>query len=126
MIIHGDAAVAGQGLVYECLQMAYLNHYNLHGVIHIVANNQIGFTTTPAEARTGLYCTEVAKSIQAPILHVNADEPELVNAAMKMAILYRQTFSKDIFIDLIGYRRYGHNEQDQPSYTLFNVALLNQ
>lgn len=117
MVIHGDAAVAGQGIVYECLQMSYLKHYQTFGVIHIVANNQIGFTTTPAEARTGLYCTDVAKSIQAPIIHVNADEPELVDAVMKLAIKYREKFHKDIFIDIIGYRRYGHNEQDQPAFT---------
>lgn len=79
VLIHGDAALAGQGIVYECLQMSYLDHYQSNGVIHIVANNQIGFTTTPVESRTGLYCTDVAKSIQAPILHVNADEPESVN-----------------------------------------------
>jgi 2-oxoglutarate dehydrogenase E1 component len=86
VIIHGDAALAGQGVVYECLQMAYLNHYANHGVIHVVANNQIGFTTTPAEARTGLYCTDVAKAIQAPIIHVNADEPEFVSEVMKIAV----------------------------------------
>lgn len=97
--------------------MAYLNHYANHGVIHVVANNQIGFTTTPAEARTGLYCTDVAKAIQAPIIHVNADEPEFVSEVMKIAVEYRQTFFKDIFVDIIGYRRYGHNEQDQPSFT---------
>lgn len=73
VLIHGDAALAGQGIVYECLQMAYLPHYTNNGTVHIVANNQIGFTTTPAEARTGLYCTDVAKAIQAPIIHVNAD-----------------------------------------------------
>jgi 2-oxoglutarate dehydrogenase E1 component len=117
VLIHGDAAVAGQGVVYECLQMAELNHYSINGVIHIVANNQIGFTTTPAEARSGLYCTDVAKSIQAPILHVNADEPELVNKVIKLAVNYRQKFKKDIFVDIIGYRRYGHNEQDQPAFT---------
>jgi 2-oxoglutarate dehydrogenase E1 component len=117
VLIHGDAAVAGQGIVYECLQMSYLKHYQTFGVIHIVANNQIGFTTTPAEARTGLYCTDVAKSIQAPIIHVNADEPELVNSVLKMAMKYREKFHKDIFVDIIGYRRYGHNEQDQPSFT---------
>ena len=89
--------------------MSQLNHYNIGGVIHIVANNQIGFTTTPAEARSGLYCTNVAKSIQAPIIHVNGDEPELVNKAIKLAIEYRQQFRKDIVVDIIGYRRYGHN-----------------
>lgn len=122
VLIHGDAAVAGQGVVFECLQMAYLPHYNINGTIHIVANNQIGFTTTPAEARTGLYCTNVAKSIQAPIIHVNADEPELVNKAIRMAIHYRQHFKKDIFVDIIGYRRYGHNEQDQPAYIVCNTG----
>ncbi len=117
VLIHGDAALAGQGVVYECLQMAYLNHYSNYGVIHVVANNQIGFTTTPAEARSSLYCTDVAKAIQAPIIHVNADEPEMVSEVMKIAVEYRQTFNKDIFIDVIGYRRYGHNEQDQPAFT---------
>lgn len=127
VIIHGDAALAGQGVVYECLQMSYLNAYDIHGVIHIVANNQIGFTTTPAEARTGLYCTDIAKAIQAPIIHVNADEPELVNAAMKLAITYRQKYGKDIFVDIIGYRRYGHNEQDQPAYAILpNSGLPSQ
>ena len=126
VIIHGDAAVAGQGVVYECLQMSYPEHYDVNGVIHIVANNQIGFTTTPAEARTGLYCTNVAKSIQAPIIHVNSDEPELVSKCIKLAVAYRQKFKKDIFIDIIGYRRYGHNEQDQPAFFLINLDLLNQ
>ena len=97
--------------------MSYLNHYDNNGVVHVVANNQIGFTTTPAEARTGLYCTDVAKSIQAPIIHVNADEPEVVSEVMKIAVEYRQKFWKDIFVDIIGYRRYGHNEQDQPTFT---------
>jgi 2-oxoglutarate dehydrogenase E1 component len=97
--------------------MAYLPHYANNGVIHVVANNQIGFTTTPAEARTGLYCTDVAKAIQAPIIHVNADKPEIVSEVMKIAVEYRQTFFKDIFVDIIGYRRYGHNEQDQPAFT---------
>ena len=109
VIIHGDAAIAGQGVVYEALQMSYLPHYQTNGVIHIVANNQIGFTTTPAEARTSLYCTDVAKSIQAPVIHVNADEPELVHKAIHIALEYRQKFRKDIFVDIIGYRRYGHN-----------------
>ena len=97
--------------------MTNLDNYNTYGVIHIVANNQIGFTTTPAEARTGLYCTDVAKSIQAPIIHVNADDPELVSAVMRLSMRYREKFHKDIFVDVIGYRRYGHNEQDQPAFT---------
>jgi 2-oxoglutarate dehydrogenase E1 component len=86
VLIHGDAALAGQGICYESLSMVKLNHFKISGVIHIVANNQIGFTTTPAEARTGLYCTDVAKSIMAPIIHVNADEPELVDQAMSLAV----------------------------------------
>jgi 2-oxoglutarate dehydrogenase E1 component len=117
VIIHGDAAIAGQGVTYEALQTSYLHHYNVKGVIHVVANNQIGFTTTPSEARTGLYCTDVAKTIQAPVFHVNADEPELVHKMMAIALEYREKFHKDIFIDIIGYRRYGHNELDQPVFT---------
>lgn len=97
--------------------MQKLNGYKISGVIHVVANNQIGFTTTPAEARTGLYCTDVAKSSMAPIIHVNADEPELVDQAIRLAVEYRQKFQSDIFVDIVGYRRYGHNEQDQPSFT---------
>jgi 2-oxoglutarate dehydrogenase E1 component len=117
VIIHGDAAMAGQGVTYEALQMSYLPHYNVNGVIHVVANNQIGFTTTPSEARTGLYCTDVAKSIQAPVFHVNADDPETVHRVMNIALEYRERFNKDIFVDIIGYRRYGHNELDQPVFT---------
>ena len=97
--------------------MEKLNHFKISGLIHVVANNQIGFTTTPAEARTGLYCTDVAKSIMAPIIHVNADEPELVDQAMRLAVEYRLRFKSDVFVDVIGYRRYGHNEQDQPAFT---------
>jgi len=104
--------------------MSYPEAYDVNGVIHIVANNQIGFTTTPAEARTGLYCTNVAKSIQAPIIHVNSDEPEDVNKMVRLAVDYRQKFKKDIFIDIIGYRRYGHNEQDQPAYFFHNLVSL--
>ena len=117
VILHGDAACAGQGIVYETLQMSRLNAYNTNGVIHIVTNNQIGFTTTPAEARTGLYPTDVGKSTQTPIVHVNADEPEEVDKVIKFAIAYRQKFKKDIFIDIIGYRRHGHSETDQPTFT---------
>jgi 2-oxoglutarate dehydrogenase E1 component len=109
VIIHGDAAVAGQGIVYETAQMMNLESFRTHGTIHIVANNQIGFTTTPAEARTGLYCTDVAKAIGAPIIHVNADDLETVDKVVKIAFKYRQNFKKDIFVDIVGYRRYGHN-----------------
>lgn len=117
VIIHGDAAVAGQGVVYETMQMMGLESFTTHGTIHIVANNQIGFTTTPAEARTGLYCTDVAKAIGAPIIHVNADDLELVDRVVRMAFKFRQNFKKDVFVDIVGYRRYGHNEQDQPAFT---------
>lgn len=97
--------------------MQNLDGYGVKGTVHIVCNNQIGFTTTPVKARSGLYCTEVAKSIDAPIIHVNGDNPDLVDAVMRTAVRYRNKFQKDIVIDLIGYRRYGHNEQDQPSFT---------
>ena len=115
--MHGDAAFAGQGVVYETLQMQDLVDYTVGGTVHIVVNNQIGFTTTPKEARTGLYSTDVAKTIDAPIIHVNADEPELVDAVFNLALDYRMQFNKDFVVDLIGYRRYGHNELDQPAFT---------
>ncbi|CAD8143405.1 unnamed protein product [Paramecium octaurelia] len=117
VLIHGDAAVAGQGIVYESLQMADLEGYKSGGIIHIVSNNQIGFTTVPKDSRSGLYCTDIAHAIQAPVIHVNADEPELVDKVFQVATLYRTKFKRDIFIDLVGYRRYGHNEQDQPKFT---------
>eukprot|EP00331_Platyophrya_macrostoma_P011783 CAMPEP_0176429856 /NCGR_PEP_ID=MMETSP0127-20121128/13936_1 /TAXON_ID=938130 /ORGANISM="Platyophrya macrostoma, Strain WH" /LENGTH=999 /DNA_ID=CAMNT_0017811693 /DNA_START=78 /DNA_END=3077 /DNA_ORIENTATION=- len=117
IILHGDAAFAGQGVVYETMQMQDLFDYTVGGTIHIVINNQIGFTTTPREARTGLYCTDVAKAVDAPIIHVNGDEPELVDLALEFAVEYRQKYKKDVVIDIIGYRRYGHNELDQPSFT---------
>ncbi|CAD8141641.1 unnamed protein product [Paramecium octaurelia] len=117
IIIHGDAAMAGQGVVYESLQLENLTGYSNEGVIHVVVNNQIGFTTTPIDSRSGLYCTDVAKAIDVPIIHVNADDPDLVEEIFKIAVRFRQQFKKDIVIDLIGYRRYGHNEQDQPAFT---------
>lgn len=126
VILHGDAACAGQGIVYESLQMSGLNAYNINGVIHIVTNNQIGFTTTPAEARTGLYPTDVAKATQCPIIHVNADEPEDVTKAIKFALAYRLKYKKDVFVDIIGYRRHGHSETDQPTYILFYLVLPSQ
>lgn len=115
--MHGDAAFAGQGVVYETMQMQDLVDFTVGGTIHIVINNQIGFTTTPREARTGLYSTDIGKAVDAPIIHVNADEPELVDLALEFAVEYRQKFKKDVVIDVIGYRRYGHNELDQPSFT---------
>ncbi|CAD8094539.1 unnamed protein product [Paramecium sonneborni] len=117
VVIHGDAAVSGQGIVYESLQMADLEGYKSGGIIHVVSNNQIGFTTVPKDSRSGLYCTDIAHAIQAPVIHVNADEPELVDKVFKIATEYRYKFKRDIFIDLVGYRRYGHNEQDQPKFT---------
>eukprot|EP00743_Colponemidia_sp_Colp-15_P001287 GILK01001410.1.p1 GENE.GILK01001410.1~~GILK01001410.1.p1 ORF type:complete len:1010 (+),score=194.22 GILK01001410.1:51-3080(+) len=117
LLIHGDAAFAGQGVVYETMQMSDLYDYTTGGTIHVVVNNQIGFTTTPIEARSGLYCTEVAKSVNAPIFHVNADKPEAVDFVCRLAVEYRQKFQKDVVIDIIGYRRNGHNEADQPAFT---------
>lgn len=117
VLIHGDAAVAGQGIVYESLQLQDLVNYTTGGVIHIVMNNQVGFTTNPWQGRSSHYCTQIAKVIGAPVIHINADEPDLLDACMQVAVDYRQKFHKDIFIDIIGYRRFGHNEQDQPFFT---------
>lgn len=97
--------------------MAELDGYKSGGMIHIVANNQIGFTTLPKDSRSGLYCTDLAYTIQAPVIHVNADEPDLVDRVITLAVQYRNKFKKDIFVDLVGYRRFGHNEQDQPRFT---------
>ena len=117
VLIHGDAAVAGQGIVYESLEMQDLVDYSTGGVIHIVMNNQVGFTTNPWQSRSSHYCTEIAKVIGAPVLHINADEPDILDGCMQVAVEYRQKFKKDIFIDIVGYRRFGHNEQDQPFFT---------
>ncbi len=117
VLIHGDAAFAGQGIVWECFGFSGVRGYNTGGCIHFVINNQIGFTTSPQFARSSPYPSDVAKGVQAPILHVNGDDPEAVTFACKLAIEYRQRFKRDIVIDMWCYRRFGHNEGDEPSFT---------
>ena len=115
--VHGDAAIAGQGILYEIIQMAQLDGYKTGGTIHIVINNQVGFTTNYLDARSSTYCTDVAKVTLSPVLHVNADEAEAVVHAMLFALDFRMQFGRDVFIDLLGYRKYGHNEGDEPRFT---------
>jgi 2-oxoglutarate decarboxylase len=117
VMVHGDAAMAGQGIVVEILQMSQLRGYRTGGTIHLVVNNQVGFTTPPGEGRTSIYSTDVAKTIQAPIFHVNGDDPEAVLRVADLAFAYRQEFHRDVVIDLVCYRRRGHNEGDDPSMT---------
>ena len=117
IVVHGDAAIAGQGLVYELVQMAQLDGYKTNGTIHIVVNNQIGFTTNYLDARSSTYCTDVGKVTLSPVLHVNADDVEAVVHAMLFALDFRMEFKRDVFIDLLGYRKYGHNEGDEPRFT---------
>ncbi|WP_306349703.1 2-oxoglutarate dehydrogenase E1 component [Flavobacterium sp. '19STA2R22 D10 B1'] len=115
--VHGDAAIAGQGIVYEIVQMAKLDGYKTGGTIHLVINNQVGFTTNYLDARSSTYCTDIAKVTLSPVLHVNADDAEAVVHAMLFALDYRMKFGGDVFIDLLGYRKYGHNEGDEPRFT---------
>lgn len=117
ILVHGDAAIAGQGIVYEVIQMALLDGYRTGGTIHIVTNNQVGFTTNYLDARSSIYCTDVAKTTLCPVFHVNADDVEAVITTMQWALEYREKYNMDVFIDLLGYRKYGHNEGDEPKFT---------
>lgn len=117
LVFHGDAAIAGQGIVYENAQMMSLEGYRIGGTVHVVANNQVGFTTNPVDSRSSRYCTDVAKVTNSPVFHVNAQHLDQLNQVMKLCAQYRKQFKKDVYVDLICYRRYGHNEGDEPTFT---------
>src|SRR6185436_10153766 len=117
ILIHGDAAMAAQGIVYEVIQMSQLKGYRTGGTIHLVINNQVGFTTNFIDARSSTYCTDVAKVTLSPVFHVNADDVEALIYTVELAMEFRQKFHRDVFIDILGYRKYGHNEGDEPRFT---------
>lgn len=117
LLIHGDASIAGEGIVQETLNLSELQGYSVGGALHVVVNSQIGFTTSPAEARSSLYATDVAKILQSPILHVNGEDPEAVAQVIRLAMDFRMEFQRDIVVDMYGYRKHGHNEMDEPAYT---------
>ena len=124
IVIHGDGAIAGQGLVYEIAQMMTLDGYKTGGTVHIVVNNQVSFTTNYLDARSSVYCTDIAKVTESPVMHVNADDVEAVVHAIRFAADFRAQFGKDVYIDLLGYRKYGHNEGDEPRFTQPNLYKL--
>lgn len=117
IILHGDAAFAGQGINQECLNMAYVPHFEVGGSIHLIVNNQVGFTTPGDRGRSTDYTSDLAKTIQAPVFHVNGDDPEMVALVTKLAFDYQRQFRKDVFIDMNCFRRWGHNELDDPTFT---------
>ena len=122
VLLHGDAAFPGQGVVAETLNLQALKGYTTGGTIHVIQNNQVGFTTDPEDARSTPYAADMAKGFNVPIVHVNADDVEACSAAMRLAMAYRERWGRDIVIDVIGYRRYGHNETDEPAYTQPQIA----
>ena len=117
VLIHGDASFAGQGVVAETFNLHSLDGYSTGGTLHLIANNQVGFTTDPAEGRSTRYSSDLAKGFDVPIVHVNADDPEAAVSAIRLALAYREEFGHDVVVDLVGYRRFGHNEQDEAAYT---------